>query len=86
MARVEEGKPGTMQFSSVASPSIHPTPPTDFLDVLCGWGQTWIWDDLRVTGGTDWIAHAIADNSLVTVTDGSYIREHGLSYAPRPLC
>jgi hypothetical protein len=29
-----------------------------------------------VTGGTDWIAQAIADNSLVAVTDGSYIKEH----------
>ena len=43
---------------------------------LGGWGQTWIWDDLMVTGGTDWIAQAIADNSLVAVTDGSYIKEH----------
>ncbi len=40
-----------------------------------GWGQTWIWDDLTVTGGTNWFAQAIADNSLVAVTDGSYIKE-----------
>ena len=36
----------------------------------------WIWNDLKVTGGTDWVAKAIADNSLVVVTDGSYIKEH----------
>ena len=36
----------------------------------------WIWDDLKVIGGTDWFAHAIADSSLVVVTDGSYLREH----------
>jgi len=29
-----------------------------------------------VTVGTDWIAQAIADNSLVAVTDESYIKEH----------
>ena len=29
-----------------------------------------------VTGGTEWIAQAIADNSLVAATDGSYIKEH----------
>jgi hypothetical protein len=29
-----------------------------------------------VTGATNWIAHAIADNSLVAVTNGSYIKEH----------
>ncbi len=76
MATVEEGTLGMMKVCSVALPPIRPTPPTDFLDILRGWGQTWIWDDLRVTGGTDWITHAIADNSLVVVTDGSYIKEH----------
>ena len=76
IATVEEGPPCTMKVCSVAPPSIRLTPPTDFLDVLRGWGQTWKWDDLRVTGSTDWIAHAIADNSLVAVTDGSYIKEH----------
>jgi hypothetical protein len=57
-------------------PPIHPVPPANFLDVLCGWGQTWIWDDLKVTRGTNWIAQAIFKNSLVAVTDGSYIKEH----------
>ncbi len=76
LATVEESTPGTMKVCSVASPSICPIPPADFLDVLRGWGQTWIWDNLKVTGGTDWVAQAIADNSLVVVTDGSYIKEH----------
>jgi len=78
MATVEEGTPDTKRVCSVVPPPIHPIPPTDFLDVLHGWGQTWIWDDLMVTGGTDWIVQAIADNSLVAVTDGSYIKEHYL--------
>jgi len=86
MATVEEGTPGTKKVCSVAPPPIRPIAPTDFLDVLRGWGQTWIWDDLMVTGGTDWITQAIGDNSLVAVTDGSYIKELPLSYAPRPLC
>jgi len=76
MATVEEGTPGTKKVCSLAPPPIRPIPPTDFLDVLRGWGQTWIWDDLKVTGGTDWITQAIADNILVAVTDGSYIKEH----------
>jgi hypothetical protein len=29
-----------------------------------------------LTGGTDWVAQAIHLNSLVAVTDGSYIKEH----------
>jgi hypothetical protein len=65
-----------MKVCSVASPPIRSIPPSNFLDILRGWGQTWIWDDLKVTGGTDWVAQAIADNSLVAVTDGSYIKEH----------
>jgi len=76
MATVEEGTPGTKKVCSVSPPPIHPIPPTDFLDVLHGWGQTWIWDYLMVAGGTDWIAQAITDNNLVAVTDGSYIKEH----------
>jgi hypothetical protein len=65
-----------MKVCSVASPPIRLIPPLNLLDVLCRWGQTWIWDDLKVTGGTDWVAQAIADNSLVAMTDGSYIKEH----------
>ncbi len=76
MATVEEGMPGTMKVCSVAHLPIRPIAPKDFLDVLRGWGQTWIWEDLKVTGGTDWLAQAISDNSLVAVTDGSYIKEH----------
>jgi hypothetical protein len=29
-----------------------------------------------VTGGTDWVAQSISKNSLVAVTDESYIKEH----------
>ncbi len=40
--------PGMKKVCSVAHPPIHLIPLTDFLDVLRGWGQTWIWDDLTV--------------------------------------
>ncbi len=76
MATVEGSTPGTKKVCSVASPPICSIPPTGFLDVLHGWGQSWIWDDLTSTGSTDWFAQAIANNSLVAVTDGSYIKEH----------
>ena len=68
--------PRMKKVCSVAPPSIRPIAPTNFLDVLRGWGQTWIWDDLKVTGGTNWIAQAISENCLLAVTDGSYIKEH----------
>ncbi len=76
MATVEESTPGTKKVCSVAPPPIRPIPPSDFLDTLCWWGQTWIWNNLKVTGGTSWFSQAIADNSLVAVTNGFYIKEH----------
>ena len=76
MATVEESTSGTKKVCSIAPPPIRLIPPTDFLDVLHRWGQTWIWNDITVTGGTDWFAQAIVDNCLVAVTNGSYIKEH----------
>jgi hypothetical protein len=76
MATVEDGRPGMKKVCSVVPPPIRPIAPTNFLDVLRRWGQTWIWDELKVTGGTDWIAQAISENCLLAVTDGSYIKEH----------
>jgi hypothetical protein len=70
------GHAGHDEVCSVVYPPIHPVPPANYLDVLHGWGQTWIWDDLNVTRGTDWIAQAISEHSLVAVMDGSYIKEH----------
>ncbi len=49
--------------------------PTTFLEVLESWGNTWLWDNMSVSGGTEWIGQSILDGSLVAVTDGLYIRE-----------
>ncbi len=49
--------------------------PTNFWEAMQGWGNTWLWDDLVVSGDIDWIAYSIADNSCVAVTDGSYMKE-----------
>ena len=51
------------------------TTPTTFLEVLESWGNTWLWENMSVSGGTEWIRHSINDGSLVAVTDGSYICE-----------
>ena len=48
---------------------------TTFFDVLKLWGNTWLWDSMNVSGGTDWIHLSISEGTLVAVTDGSYIRE-----------
>ena len=63
---------------SVASLPIRPVLPAPFLDVLQGWGHTWLWNKMKVLGGTDWLSQAIARGTLIVVTDGSYIREHYL--------
>ncbi len=68
--------PGVWKVCLVATHTVCPECPCNFIDVLKGWGHTWIWDDLKVTRGTDWIAQAIAKGILVAVADGSYIREH----------
>jgi hypothetical protein len=49
--------------------------PTSFWDVVESWGNTWMWDNLRITRDTGWIAEAIADNSLLIFTDESYMKE-----------
>ena len=68
------GGGGWRLISSV--PLIEPRPaPSSFLDILRSWGNTWIWEHLQVAGGASWIHNSIADESLVAVTDGSYIQE-----------
>ncbi len=73
---MEEVTPGIWKVCSVAIHTVCPVPPSNFINVLKGWGHTWIWNDLKVSGGTDWLAQAIAKGTLVAVTNGSYIQEH----------
>ncbi len=75
-ATVEELWLGVWKVCSVASLPTRPVPPASFLDVLRGWGHTWLWNKMKVLGGTDWLLQAIAGEMLIVVTDGSYIREH----------
>jgi hypothetical protein len=34
-----------------------------------------MWDNLFINWDLDWIAASIADNSCVTITDGSYMKD-----------
>ena len=56
-----------------AVPAAKPT--LNLWSVLEEWGETWIWDNLTVQGDTAWLADAIADKTLVAVTNGSYMKE-----------
>jgi hypothetical protein len=75
-ATVEKLRPWVWKVCSVASLPFWPALPTMFLDVLWGWGHTWLWNETKVVGGTDWLSQAIAGKMLIAVTDGSYIWEH----------
>jgi hypothetical protein len=65
---------GWRLMSSVCALAPPPIPRT-FLDVLHSWGNTWLWNNLLISGGVDWIQDAIKEGTLVAVTDGSYIRK-----------
>ncbi len=49
--------------------------PSNFWEAIQGWGNTWLWDNLAISGDISWIDESIADNSCVTVMDGSYMKE-----------
>ncbi len=34
-----------------------------------------MWDNLKITVNIGWIAEAIANNTLIAITDGSYTKE-----------
>jgi hypothetical protein len=49
--------------------------PHSFVEVIQSWGNTWLWEHMTVHRGVEWLEHAIAEGTLVAVTDGLYIRE-----------
>jgi hypothetical protein len=75
-ATVKESRLEVWKVCLVAPLPVRPTLPATFLDVLQGWGHTWIWNEMIVVEGTEWLAQAIAGGVLIAVTDGSYIWEY----------
>jgi hypothetical protein len=63
------------QLLSTAQLSVDTAEPATIFDVLKLWGNSWLWDSMNVSGGTDWIHLSINKGTLVAVTDGSYMRE-----------
>ena len=49
---------------------------TSFWEIVQSWGQTWLWDNIQISGNCSRLADAIEDNSLIAVTDGSYMKEN----------
>ena len=50
-------------------------PPECFSGVLRDWGCTWMWDSMKLVGDEQLLDEAVEDNSVVAVTDGSFIWE-----------
>jgi hypothetical protein len=66
---------GGWRLTSRAQEATPAPAPQTFMDVLYSWGNTWLWNNVSMAGGYDWLHKAIQDGSLLAVTDGSYIRE-----------
>ncbi len=49
--------------------------PWTIMDVLQSWGNTWLWENISMARGYDWLHETIMDGSLLVVTDGLYICE-----------
>jgi hypothetical protein len=72
---VEEAGLGIYKIISYTDMPPQITRPETFMDVLREWGCTWMWEDMQLTGVDGWLEEAIRDNSLVAVTDGSYMQD-----------
>ena len=77
IASAGEGMIKIIAFTDNPPPTVEPG---TFQEVLGDWGHTWMWEGLKLSGkdGDDtgaWLSTAIRNNTLVAVTDGSYMKE-----------
>jgi hypothetical protein len=77
---IREAGEGIVAIISFTDTPPQIVPPSTFRQVLREWGHTWMWDSLKLSEDGDseegtWMKEAIKDNSLVAVTDGSYMKE-----------
>ena len=65
--------PAVWRIASYTPPPEWVTLPTSLREVFDRWGNDWIWKDLQIDGGTDWLAESIGAVDCTAVADGSYI-------------
>ena len=55
----------------------------DFLAHLKNYGGEWFWEDIQTPDDTEWMAEAMKNGTLTSVTDGSYMEHlhHNISGA-----
>jgi hypothetical protein len=66
---------GGWQLTSLVCAPAPPPIPQTFLDVQHSWGNTWLWNNLSISEGVNWLQDAIREGTLVAVTDESNICE-----------
>ncbi len=47
------------RLTSLALAAVPPQVPQTFLEVLQSWGNTWLWDNILIVGGLNWLHKAI---------------------------
>ena len=78
---VETGQICTVRLVALAvwrialytTPPGQVTLPASLREVFEKWGNDWIWKDLRLDGGTDWLAELIRAGDCIVVADGLYM-------------
>eukprot|EP00956_Cyclotella_meneghiniana_P037686 scaffold142973_cov49-Cyclotella_meneghiniana.AAC.2 len=50
----------------MAPVTVQKSLPESFLDVLCEWGNTWMWGSLKLLGEDDWLETAIQEQTART--------------------
>ena len=67
---------GGRKITTSVSPAVDEVlVPQTILEVIKGWKQGWFWRKLDIIGDLDRLCESIADESVLGVADGSYIRE-----------
>ena len=77
---IKEAGKGIIKIISFTDNPPPIEPPSTFQQVLIEWGHTWMWEGLQLSGERDkevgaWLKEAIESNTLIAITDGSYMKE-----------
>ena len=66
------GNLATTSVSPVVDKIIEPQ---TILEVIKGWKQGWFWHKFEIIGDVDWLIAAIEAETVLTLADGSYMKE-----------
>ena len=77
LATVKEDTDGCLEVVDTGPLMVDETeePDSTFFQHLRSYGEEWFWDDLRTPDGIEWIPEAMSKGTLMSVTDGSYIKQ-----------